>query len=413
MRLGSRTPVLILPALLVFAVSCQEEDDPLGEHLDVCTHEDMGGRPVITELLYDHDHCGACGNACGKYNVCDHGVCRASREIPLWPIPKLPLTSDHYEVGDEAVLDRVTGLEWQRHVEERVPWEMASTYCDGLELAGGGWRLPTRIELQSIVDFTKRLPAMNDEVFPVPEDAPPWGSTRPDPFYCPEEIAEPWPNLVFKHRLFPPDYDCESSAANPITCDSAGASIDFMEGTQRYYDINAGEMHDCTPVDQFVRCVRGGPETDAVVQRYEIEDGAALDVYTGLRWQRVLPECPTWDSCEQPLESLEQAQAYCEQLVVDGYDDFRVPDVTELLSLTYPWEGLVECRTGEVQSQWMDGDVFCEDLDDTDLDFYSATPYARSAEIDGVRPWIVRLDDRRSATYEIGARRVRCVRTED
>ncbi|MEO7330601.1 MAG: DUF1566 domain-containing protein [Minicystis sp.] len=55
-----------------------------------------------------------------------------------------------------VVIDKVTGLQWQRVIDpgSYMPSD-AVTYCANLALAGGCWRLPTRIELVSLVDFTK------------------------------------------------------------------------------------------------------------------------------------------------------------------------------------------------------------------------------------------------------------------
>jgi hypothetical protein len=60
----------------------------------------------------------------------------------------------HYSVGDagDPVLDLVTNLQW-----EPVAWS-ATTYLDAEEHClslGSGWRVPTRIELVSLIDFTQ------------------------------------------------------------------------------------------------------------------------------------------------------------------------------------------------------------------------------------------------------------------
>lgn len=53
-----------------------------------------------------------------------------------------------------------------------LTWNQANTTCANLPLAGGGWRLPTRIELVSIVDATRSNPSINVTAFPdTPEDS--------------------------------------------------------------------------------------------------------------------------------------------------------------------------------------------------------------------------------------------------
>jgi len=59
----------------------------------------------------------------------------------------------------EIVVDYVTNLEWQDNSNlqnTRKNWSDAKEYCDKLDLGGfTDWRLPTREELYSIIDFSK------------------------------------------------------------------------------------------------------------------------------------------------------------------------------------------------------------------------------------------------------------------
>lgn len=81
-----------------------------------------------------------------------------------------------YGVNDFAprgatVVDRATGLEWQRADSGRpLSWRDALAYCDGLSLAGrSDWRLPSAKEMHSIVDYG-RIPAI-DPVFALSDAA--------------------------------------------------------------------------------------------------------------------------------------------------------------------------------------------------------------------------------------------------
>jgi len=67
----------------------------------------------------------------------------------------------------DIVWDKVTNLTWQRTVDSnQYTWDEAKAYCDKLVHGGyDDWRLPWRIELVSIVDYTKSDPAI-DAVFP-------------------------------------------------------------------------------------------------------------------------------------------------------------------------------------------------------------------------------------------------------
>jgi len=69
--------------------------------------------------------------------------------------------------GDGTVSDKTTGLMWQQRDDgiERK-WDDAIAYCKGLILAGkNDWRLPSKDELQSIVDKSRSDPAINATFF--------------------------------------------------------------------------------------------------------------------------------------------------------------------------------------------------------------------------------------------------------
>jgi hypothetical protein len=89
-----------------------------------------------------------------------------------WPMPEpasagLPNPANYTVNVDGTVRDNVTGLTWQRDVPASTyTWDQAKTYCASLSLAGTGWRLPSRIELVSLVDFTRYNPAIDTTAFP-------------------------------------------------------------------------------------------------------------------------------------------------------------------------------------------------------------------------------------------------------
>jgi len=78
-----------------------------------------------------------------------------------------------------TVKDSVTDLLWQRTVDGTPrKWADASTYCAGLNVGGlTGWRLPTAIELLSIVDLGRYDPAIDTESFNMPAVTSFWSSS--------------------------------------------------------------------------------------------------------------------------------------------------------------------------------------------------------------------------------------------
>jgi hypothetical protein len=63
-----------------------------------------------------------------------------------------PPPPGNFVFGDASVLDRETNLEWQKETApDRLAWADAKTYCKELTLEGGGWRLPSRPELLTVL----------------------------------------------------------------------------------------------------------------------------------------------------------------------------------------------------------------------------------------------------------------------
>ena len=88
-----------------------------------------------------------------------------------WPMPN-PSSSGlpnpaRYDTGKlGVVIDQVTGLMWQRETPAEYGFADAAALCAELALAGHcDWRLPTRIELVSLVDFTLSNPTLDTTAF--------------------------------------------------------------------------------------------------------------------------------------------------------------------------------------------------------------------------------------------------------
>ena len=71
------------------------------------------------------------------------------------------------DVNAGTVYDHWTQRTWQRDtkINGYKNWNAPKVACASLQLAGGGWRLPTTRELQSLVDRSQVAPAIDIEVF--------------------------------------------------------------------------------------------------------------------------------------------------------------------------------------------------------------------------------------------------------
>lgn len=82
-------------------------------------------------------------------------------QFPDWPLADRP---NRFGTGFRLVDDAKTGLQWEHPVNAMsYTWEGAKTYCEG---KGGDWRMPTKAELESIVDDTRSDPAIDISAFP-------------------------------------------------------------------------------------------------------------------------------------------------------------------------------------------------------------------------------------------------------
>jgi hypothetical protein len=201
-----------------------------------------------------------------------------------WPMPNPPSTGlpnpQSYDVATKegVVVDNVTGLEWQAALEDtKYTWEEAGSYCAALDLDGGGFRLPSRIELLSIVDYTEPGPVIDLKIF---RDTP--------------------------GELF--------WTASPLVGDPSSAwSVNFGFATT----IATTNM---TTNTYRVRCVRSA---DTAGDRYTMENGTVLDARTKLRWQQKVEADPG---------TLAAAHDYCGALDLNG-TGWRLPSVGELQTI--------------------------------------------------------------------------------
>lgn len=150
-----------------------------------CDYSCVNGACQACEPESDAELCSVAGTTCGGISATDRcGTTRAVNcgpcpdyEWARWPIP--PESPTDYTATADTVKDNVTGLTWQRGVPTpEYTWANAKTYCAGLSLGGqSGWRLPTFIELESILDRTRVGPAINRTAFPSTPNGEYWSSS--------------------------------------------------------------------------------------------------------------------------------------------------------------------------------------------------------------------------------------------
>ncbi|MES1208678.1 MAG: DUF1566 domain-containing protein [Pseudomonadota bacterium] len=201
--------------------------------------------------------------------------------MPNARLPGLPHPHDYDLATAGVVLDRVTGLMWQRSAPNQFfTFANAGRHCADLRLAGhADWRLPSRIELVSLLDTTRTQPSIDVQAFP--------------------DTASDW------------FWTSSPDARHP----DAAWYVYFYFGYPKTDEVGS----------QFsVRCVRSAAAPAVPTTRYRIAAHEVLDVATGLHWQRLpSPKTMTFD----------EARTACGRLAAGGARGWRVPTLGELLTL--------------------------------------------------------------------------------
>lgn len=175
---------------------------------------------------------------------------------------------------DGAVTDNLTGLTWEGTVEPTTVYTQgqAMRHCND---KGGSWRLPTRVELVSLVDFS----------FPKPG---------------------PTINAIFKHTPGERFWTSSYAAYDPTTA--------------WYVGFDYGSTHqERADVAHRVRCVSGAPSHCSPTRFQVRADGLVFDAATELTWQRTVATKQTWGN----------ASAFCRTLGAN----WRLPSLTELQTI--------------------------------------------------------------------------------
>ena len=113
-------------------------------------------------------------STCAAGTVCERQAPAACLDPSwaAWPMPNAAgetNAASYLDNGDGTITDRVTSLIWEKApTTATFGWSAALTHCPQLTLAGHtDWRLPTLIELLSLVDYTVTVsPMINATFFP-------------------------------------------------------------------------------------------------------------------------------------------------------------------------------------------------------------------------------------------------------
>jgi hypothetical protein len=190
-----------------------------------------------------------------------------------------------------TVTDNLTGLTWEQKTAANEQtlyyYSDAVNYCETLSLGGhDDWRVPTRKEYSTILNLGRVSPALDITYFP---------------YYTSNEIYY-W--TISPYKIDP----------------TKMWTVQISFGTIEKYPY--GE--EVWPLK--VRCVRGSAESSA--DYTDNGDSTVTDNVTGLMWEQKTDDGGPRDKANK--FTWKDALAYCENLILGGHDDWRMPTPKEL-----------------------------------------------------------------------------------
>ncbi len=191
--------------------------------------------------------------------------------------------------GNGTITDNVTGLMWQKVDNGESTWETAVANAASVNTGGHtDWRLPTPSELFSVFNHNSANPALNTTFFP----------------NNPGGAAEYW----WTSDIF-------GASTTQAWCANSGGGLGPKPKAETISAGGAFRYH--------ARYVRGAKPTNT--HNYQNNgDGTVTDLDTGLMWTQIPGPAVTWDA----------ALSYTEGLSTGGFNDWRLPNVKELQTLT-------------------------------------------------------------------------------
>ncbi|WP_437316993.1 DUF1566 domain-containing protein [Sorangium sp. So ce385] len=297
------------------------------------------------------------------------------------------LKADRWNVGesDVTVLDPVTSLRWERGVAlGKLTWDEANVYCETSDLGGyDDWRLPSRIELVSIVNYEASSPAIAEDVFT---------GTVHDDYLWSLPMADVSPKQAWSVHV--EDGDVGSAETEKKACppEEESPEEESPEEDPAHENENCQEQ-----VRNRVRCVRTEKTVSQERCGYElgVTGETVIDNDTRLTWQRELKD-------DLPQD---RAVEFCEDFELAGITSWRLPTVQQL-------QTIVDHSTSHpaIDREWF------PEPESAPPGYWSSTAYAgdvnRDPPVDPseLRAWWVSFRVGYATNQRIGTHgRVRCV----
>ncbi len=238
-----------------------------------------------------------------------------------WPEPR-------FELHDELVEDRLTGLHWCRDAniaEFPLTWMEALAFIHDMNherLHGrGDWRMPNRRELRSLMSYQARMPALPSR-HPFANVFSGWYWTSTSAAINP---AHAWYVHMEGARMFYGGKD-QSYLLWPV-CGQGNDTL-LATGQARCFDA-LGHVMDCAGSGQDGEFLHGR-HWDA--SRFAVEGDEVYDLVTGLCWRRSADFTGGTSTWQEALDTVHELNRG-----LPPSAGWRLPNINEL-------ESLVDCN---------------------------------------------------------------------
>lgn len=190
--------------------------------------------------------------------------------------------------GNGTITDTVTGLMWQQVDGGEMTFDKALIYANDLVLGGySDWRMPSVLELNSLLNHDKNNPALNTSFFTATAAQYWWSGQK------------------------------QVNDGNKAWCANAGGGVGNHPINETISAGGTKKFH--------VRAVRDIIPPTTIQNRFiDNKNGTTTDQLTGLIWQQIPTDSMTW----------EQALITAENLVSGGSSEWRMPNIKELQSIS-------------------------------------------------------------------------------
>ncbi|MBI9072649.1 MAG: DUF1566 domain-containing protein [Melioribacteraceae bacterium] len=206
--------------------------------------------------------------------------------------------------GVGTVTDNVTGLIWQKSMDEKISFDEAFIKADSLSLANyTDWRVPTLKELYSLIQFTGQVS----------------GATAISMFIDTNYFIQPLGNTnIGEREIDAQTWSSTEYVGRTMNNDETVFGVNFVDGRIKGYPPGTGSSN-----TMYFRMVRGN--IDYGKNNFvDNEDNTISDLATGLMWQK---------ADDGIARNWNESLTYAETSELAEYDDWRLPNAKELQSI--------------------------------------------------------------------------------